>query len=89
MSRTYDIIDVLLLEYETGKRVNDHVIIREVVGIQEEGAVIFGALKCEYNGYYYLIHFKIGNSWIYPSNDDIKEIENELFSIINNEVKKY
>ena len=78
-SKTYDIINQLLLEYETGVRKNDDITIHEVIGLQEEKGVIFGALEVEYNDYCYLIHFEIGNRWAYPSAPDIKEIENDLF----------
>lgn len=77
------------MEYETGKRSNAYIIIHEVVGLQENKGVIFGALECEYNNYCYLTHFKIGNRWAFPSQNDIKEIENTLFSIIDKEIKKH
>ncbi|AHG24022.1 hypothetical protein SEP9_101 [Staphylococcus phage vB_SepS_SEP9] len=88
-SKTYDIINQLLLEYETGVRKNDDITIHEVIGLHEEKGVIFGALEVEYNDYCYLIHFEIGNRWVFPSKNDIKEIENTLFNIIDEEIKKH
>ena len=89
MSKTYDIINHLLLEYETGKRENAKIIIHEVIGLQENKGVVFGALECEYKEFCYLIHFEIGNRWAFPSQNDIKEIENTLFNIIDEEIKKH
>lgn len=89
MSETYNIINKLLLDYETGKRANANIIIHEVIGLQENKGVIFGALECEYKEFCYLIHFEIGNRWVFPSKNDIKEIENTLFNIIDKEIKKH
>ena len=89
MSKTYNIINQLLLEYETGKRSNAYITIHEVIGLQEESGIIMGALECEYKDYYYLIHFEIGNRWAFPSQNDIKEIETVLFSVIDEEIKKH
>lgn len=88
-SKTYDVINQLLLEYETGVRKNDDITIHEVIGLQEENAIIFGGLEVEYNEFCYLVHFKIGNRWAFPSQNDIKEIENTLFIIIDKEIKKH
>lgn len=87
-SKTYKIIDNLLLQYETGKKINKYMTVLEVIGLQENKGVIFGALECEYKDYCYSVHFKIGNRWAFPNNDDIKEIETALFSVINEEIKK-
>lgn len=89
MSKTYNIINQLLLEYETGQRSNANIIVHEVIGLQENKGVIFGALECEYNNYCYLTHFEIGNRWAFPSHNDIKEIETILFSVIDEEIKKH
>ena len=89
MSKTYNIINQLLLEYETGQRSNANIIVHEVIGLQEKSSIIFGALECEYKEFCYLIHFEIGNRWAFPSQNDIKEIENTLFSIIDKEIKKH
>ncbi|WNM53061.1 hypothetical protein CoNPh11_CDS0003 [Staphylococcus phage S-CoN_Ph11] len=66
-SKTYKIIDNLLLQYETGKKINKYMTVLEVIGLQENKGVIFGALECEYKDYCYLVHFKIGNRWAFPS----------------------
>lgn len=89
MSKTYNIINQLLLEYETGQRSNANIIVHEVIGLQENKGVVFGALECECNEFCYLVHFEIGNRWAYPSNNDIKEIETVLFNIIDKEIKKH
>ena len=88
-SKTYKIVDNLLLQYETGKKINKYIDVLEAIGLQEEGGIIFGGLKVQYNNNNncYLIHFKIGNCWAYPSGSDIKEIENILLNIINEKLK--
>lgn len=88
-SKTFKIINDLLLDYEIGSRSHENIKIIEVLGLQEEKGVIFGGLEVECNEYCYLIHFKIGNRWLYPNNKDIEQIENELFNIIDKEVKKH
>lgn len=88
-SKTYKIIDNLLLQYETGKKINKYMTVLEVIGLKENKGVVFGALECEYKEFCYLIHFEIGNRWAFPSQNDIKEIENTLFSIIDKEIKKH
>lgn len=88
-SKTFDLINNILLDYEIGKRTHEHIKIIEMLGLQEEKGVVFGGLEVEYNNYCYLIHFKIGNSWLYPTKNDIDQIENELFNIIDDEIKKH
>lgn len=88
-SKTFKIINDLLLDHEIGSRSHENIKIIEMLGLQEENAIIFGGLEVECNNYCYLIHFKIGNRWIYPNNNDIGQIENELFNIIDDEVKKH
>lgn len=88
-SKTFKIINDILLSHEIGSKKHKNIIVHEVIGLQEEKGVIYGALECEYNDYCYLIHFEIGNRWAYPNNNDIKTIEIELFNIIDNEIKKH
>ena len=88
-SKTFKIINDLLLDHEIGKRTHENIKIIELLGLQEENAIIFGGVEMEYNEFCYLVHFKIGNSWLYPNNKDIEQIENELFNIIDDEVKKH
>lgn len=88
-SKTFKVINDILLNHEIGNRKHESITIHEVVGLQEESGIIFGALECEYNDYCYLIHFEIGNRWAYPNNDDIKVIETVLFNIIDEEIKKH
>ena len=88
-SKTFDLINNILLDHEISSRSHENIKIIEVIGLQEENAIIFGGLEVECNNYCYLIHFKIGNRWIYPNNNDIEQIENELFNIIDDEVKKH
>lgn len=88
-SKTFKIINDLLLDHEIGSRSHENIKIIEMLGLQEEKGVVFGGLEVEYNEFCYLVHFKIGNRWLYPNNDNIKEIENELFNIIDDEIKKH
>lgn len=88
-TKTFKVINDILLNHEIGNRTHETIKIIEVVGLQEERGVIFGALECEYKDYCYLIHFEIGNRWAFPSQNDIKEIENTLFSVIDEEIKKH
>ena len=88
-SKTFDLINSILLDYETGKRKNKDVTVHELIGLKEEKGIVFGGLECEFDNYCYLIHFEIGNRWLYPDNNDIEQIENELFNIIDDEVKKH
>ncbi|WRW34204.1 hypothetical protein CF1_0115 [Staphylococcus phage CF1] len=88
-TKTFKIINDILLNHEIGNLKHESIKIVEVVGLQEESGIIFGALECEYNNYCYLTHFEIGNRWAYPNNDDIKEIETALFSVIDEEIKKH
>lgn len=88
-SKTFDLINSILLDHETGKRTHENIKIIEMLGLQEENAIIFGGVEVECNNYCYLVHFEIGNRWLYPDNNDIEQIENELFNIINEEIKKH
>lgn len=88
-SKTFDLINNILLDHEIGSRSHENIKIIEVLGLQEEKGVVFGGLEVEYKNYCYLVHFKIGNSWAFPSQNDIKEIENTLFSVIDEEIKKH
>lgn len=88
-SKTFKIINDLLLDHEIGNKKHDYITVHELLGLQEENAIIFGGLEVECNNYCYLIHFKIGNSWLYPNKNDIEQIENNLFNIIDEEIKKH
>lgn len=88
-SKTFKVINDILLNHEIGNRTHENIKIIEMLGLQEKNAIIFGGLEVEYNNYCYLVHFEIGNRWAFPSKNDIKEIENELFNIIDNEIKKH
>ena len=88
-SKTFDLINNILLDHEIGNRSHENIKIIEVLGLQEEKGIVFGGLECEFDNYCYLIHFEIGNRWLYPDNNDIEQIENELFNIINEEIKKH
>ena len=60
----------------------------DVIGLTEEKSTIYGYIKVVYNGYCYLINFKMVNKWAFIYKDEYIEILEDLGMVIGKAIEK-